>query len=140
HVGRAAGCLHAEAVQIRDLEIQGTTHDVTEGEALVADDAGQAEQVLRLRVPEYSSVVGVDDPVAIQVPELLAARPGAGLAAVDGLDRVLEDSIPHVAVEVPQRLPDAHDCPVPDIRQRAVRTGQEELPVRAEIEHLAAVE
>src|SRR5437763_6733186 len=140
HVGRAAGCLHAEAIQIHDLEIEGTTHDVTEGEALVADHAGEAKQVLRLRVPENSSVVGVDDPVAIQVPELLAARPGAGLATVGGLDRVLEDPIPNVAVEVSQRLSDAHDRPVPDIRQRAVRARQEELPVRAEIEHLAAVE
>src|SRR5256884_1448335 len=140
HVGRAARCLHAEAIQIHDLEIQGPTHDVAEGEAFVPDDAGEAKQVPGLRVPENSPVGGVDDSIAIQVPELLGARPGPGLAAAGGLDRVLEDPVPHVAIEVPQRLSDSHDRPVPDIGQRAVRTRQEKLPVRAEIQHLAAVE
>src|SRR5437868_2224408 len=103
HVGRAAGCLHAKAIQIHDLEVQGATHDVTEGEALVSDDAGQAEQVPRLGVRENSAGGGVDDAVAIQVPELLGATPGSGLAAVGRLDRALDDLIPYVAVEVPHR-------------------------------------
>src|SRR5436190_21473931 len=138
HVGRAARHRHPAGVQVDHLEVQGAAQDPTEGERFVGHGAGQTEQVTRLRVAEDGSVVRSDLAIwlasqqtrrrvaTVDVLQLLAAADGAGLVAGINLRLDLEEAVPEVAVEVPQRLPDLHDRPVPDGRERAVRAGQGE--------------
>src|SRR6266513_3051298 len=144
HIARPAGRLRAHAVQVYDLEVQRPSHGPAQGEPFVRHSAGDAEQVAGDGVSEGGAiVVGVDLAIAVQVLELLAAHlslQGSTLIARGDLRLTLEDPVEHVTVEVAERLPYFHDRSVADIRQGAVRTGEKELMVPAQVQYLVAIE
>src|SRR2546422_6082303 len=97
-------------------------------------EAGETEQPARLRVAQNDPVIRVDDAVAVQVPQPVAAHAGAVLAAPGRRRRVLKDPVPDVSVEIAERLAHPDDRPIADERQRAVGARPEELLIPAEID------
>ena len=105
---------------------------------------GDAKQVARDGIAEDGAiVVGVDLAIAVQVLELLAAHLSlqrGTLIARGDLRLTLKDPVEHVAIEVAEGLANLDDRAVADVGEGAVRAGEKELLVSAQIQHLVAIE